>query len=208
MGIGLDIFGRRGGRPGLANVLLALAALFALAAFVRALWLPVYVSEGAGKRTVKAAKPGAERISEPRSAYSVIVEKDLFRPARQKYVPPPPKPAPKPFVPPPPPPKPPPRLTLIGTVLLDDGEAAIMDYPGGGQKSSYYRVGDEIEGFVVTEIRKDSVLLKRGDETLKVVMNQPPSSSLPPVPGTAPVPAGQRVPVITPLPVPPAPPAR
>ncbi|MBI5236989.1 MAG: hypothetical protein HY887_01010 [Deltaproteobacteria bacterium] len=199
MDIRLDTFTRyRGGKSRLLNALLAAAAVTAAVWLLKALWQPVYAQDDAGKKTVKAAKPDAGWASPSRSAYGVIVENDLFRPARQKYVAPP-KPVHKPFVAPPPPPKPPPKLTLMGTVLLDNGEAAIMDYQGGGQNSSYYRIGDNIEGFVIKEIRKDSVLLERDAESLKVVMQIPPSwLTVPAAPVVMPTPPRLRPPVITP----------
>lgn len=110
------------------------------------------------------------------SSLGVIVEKDLFRPSRQK--PRPPKPAPKPPPAPvvvlPPQKSPPPRLTLSGTILLDSGNEALMSLQTSPAVSGRYRVGDEIEGFVVTDILGESVVLKRDDEVLKVQMNSAP----------------------------------
>lgn len=104
----------------------------------------------------------------------VIVEKDLFRPSRQKPKPPKPapkKPAPAPVLVLPPPKSPPPRLTLSGTILLDSGNEALMSLQGAPAASGRYRVGDEIEGFVITAILGESVVLKRDEEVLKVYMN-------------------------------------
>lgn len=102
----------------------------------------------------------------------VIVEKDLFRPSRNKPRPPKaaPKPPPAPVVVLPPPKSPPPRLTLSGTILLDSGSEALMSLQS-QSGSGRYRVGDEIEGFVITDILGESVVLKREDEVLKVYMN-------------------------------------
>ncbi|MBI2400275.1 MAG: hypothetical protein HYV23_04350 [Deltaproteobacteria bacterium] len=103
----------------------------------------------------------------------VIVEKDLFRPSRNKPRPPKavPKPPPAPVVVLPPPKSPPPRLTLSGTILLDSGSEALMSLQSAPSGSGRYRVGDEIEGFVITDILGESVVLKRDDEVLKVYMN-------------------------------------
>lgn len=103
----------------------------------------------------------------------VIVEKDLFRPSRNKPRPPKaaPKPPPAPVVILPPPKSPPPRLTLSGTILLDSGSEALMSLQSAPSGSTRYRVGDEIEGFVITDILGESVVLKREDEVLKVYMN-------------------------------------
>lgn len=103
----------------------------------------------------------------------IIVEKDLFRPSRQKPRPPKPalkKPAPAPAVELPPPKSPPPRLTLSGTILLDSGNEALMSLQSAPAASGRYRVGDEIEGFVVTDILAESVVLRREEEVLKVYM--------------------------------------
>lgn len=109
------------------------------------------------------------KANQREGSLGVIVEKDLFRPSRNK--PRPPKAAPKSaqVVVLPPPKSPPPRLTLSGTILLDSGSEALMQSTLSG--SGRYRVGDEIEGFVITDILGESVVLKRDDEVLKVYMN-------------------------------------
>lgn len=151
-------------------VLSALALSFG--AWLLAIWLePLDLSASKEKKIAVEAKAD-KLLNIDLSGYSVIVEKDLFSPARQKYVIPRPKPVAPPPPPGPPPRRPPPRLTLIGTVLLDDREAAIMEY-GGSRKVSYYKVGDMIEEFAIKDVRKDSVILKRDDgEILKVTMSQ------------------------------------
>lgn len=155
----------------LLNVALG-AAIIVLGAWLFSIWMePLDLTAGEEKIVTVEADSDRPAPEDP-SSYSVIVEKDLFSPARQKYVLPKPKPAPVIPPPPPPPRRPPPRLTLIGTVLLDDGEAAIMNYGGDGQKAAYYRIGDIIEEFAVKDIRKDSVVLERDDgEVLKVTMS-------------------------------------
>lgn len=157
-----------------------LNAVFAASAVGLLIWLlliwiePLTPSIDGGK----AAPPpdnsaGTKAVKTP--SYSIIVEKDLFSPVRHKYSPPPPKPvvaAPPPPPPPPPARKAPPRLTLLGTVILDDGEAAIMEFAGSAQKGEYYRVGDMIEEFQVKEIRKETVVLERDDGVvLRVAMS-------------------------------------
>lgn len=102
----------------------------------------------------------------------VIVEKDLFRPTRQKPKPPrkaPPK-KPEPVAVVAPPKSPPPRLTLSGTILLDSGSVALMSLQSAQAGSGRYRLGDEIEGFRITDITSESVILKRDDEVLQVNM--------------------------------------
>lgn len=99
--------------------------------------------------------------------YEIIIEKDLFKKTRRKFIP---KPAPPVKVAATPPPvptprKPPPKLILLGTVLLENGNAAIIEYGG---KSAYYRVGESIEEFAIKEIESNHVLLERDGEPLKV----------------------------------------
>lgn len=199
MGIGLDILG---GKYRRLNGFIAVAIAIATVLFIRALWQPVYEEGNSSSTEVKTA-PRSAKVSEPQRAdYDVISSRDLFRPGRQMYVAPPkPQPAPAP-PPPPPPPKPVPRLALVGTVIRDDGQAAIMDYNG---KSSYYKVGDDIEGFVIKSIRKDTVVLQREGETLRIGggtagASTPNWLNMPNSPATKTTPAGQRPPVITPLP--------
>lgn len=113
-----------------------------------------------------AVKTGA-----PSGSLGVIVEKDLFRPSRQKPRPPKPRPAPpvQPALPPPPPPKsPPPALTLSGTIILESGGVALMAPQGSPGTSARYTTGDEIGGFRVTDIASESVTLVRDDEVLRV----------------------------------------
>lgn len=116
-------------------------------------------------------EPAFGKANHRDGSLGVIVEKDLFRPSRNK--PRPPKAAPKPPAPVvmPPPKSPPPRLTLSGTILLDSGSEALMSLQSSPSGSGRYRVGDEIGGFVVTDILGESVVLKRDDEVLKVYMN-------------------------------------
>lgn len=122
------------------------------------------------KRRLKAQvnEDGAAfRPAPSKVTYDVIVEEDIFRPERHKYVAPPKA---RPVAPPPPPPpprKPPPRLTLIGTVLLDDHEAAIMEVAGSGVKSTY-SVGSAIEDFIIKDIKRDAVILERDGEVLRI----------------------------------------
>lgn len=117
----------------------------------------------AGESAVKSVRKGDSKT------FGVIVEKDLFRPTRKK-------PGTGPGIytkndPPPHPKTPPPSITLTGTVLLDTGGVAMLSWQGVSSGSGAYRVGDHIEEFVVTEIRKDMVLLMRGDEVIAAKMS-------------------------------------
>lgn len=136
------------------------------------------------------AEASVKKANDRGGSLGVIVEKDLFRPSRQKPKPPKPKPKPKPPAEPvvvlPPPKSPPPRLTLSGTILLDSGNVALLSLQSAGGGSGSYRTGDEIEGFRITDIASESVTLMRDEEILRVFMNAGQG-------GTPAAPAVQRV---------------
>ena len=90
-------------------------------------------------------------------------ELPLFTPARHPPLPPPPPPPPPPKVVEkperkPPAPKKPPQLRLIGVMMTDDRNVAIMM----GKKRETHRiaVGDEIEGWEVVAVEPNSVELQ------------------------------------------------
>ncbi|MBW7956978.1 MAG: hypothetical protein H3C68_03715 [Deltaproteobacteria bacterium] len=100
----------------------------------------------------------------------VIVEKDLFRPSRKKPEPPKPGPNPKPGSLAPAK-RPAPEITLTGTVLLDTGGVAMLSWQGVSSGSGTYRVGDQIEDFVIVDITRDTVILRRGNDVLSARMS-------------------------------------
>lgn len=108
--------------------------------------------------------------------YSILDEKDPFGPLRVKVAAKP-KPVAPPVValppppPPPPPPKPVPKFVLVGTVLLGRDSTAIITYPGGARES--YRTGAVVEGFVIKQIKSDSVFLERDGQTIRVFITEP-----------------------------------
>ncbi len=64
-----------------------------------------------------------------------------------------------------------PNLVLLGTVLLDNGRAAMLSNVGRDSETNSYKTGDTIGGFMIKEITKNSVLLTRGLDQLSVTMN-------------------------------------
>lgn len=60
----------------------------------------------------------------------------------------------------PPPPPPPPLPTLVGTILVDHERRAILSDKG---KANIYTIGQEVAGGVITEIKEDRIIFKRGD---------------------------------------------
>lgn len=153
------------------NLLFTIAAI-ALTINLFLIWRSPVLPE-AGPADNLRRPEGAEMKKVSRQAdYRVIADKDIFRPERQKFIPvvkAKPKPAP------PPQRKAPPILKLVGTVLLDNNEAAIIDYAGGGQAPSRYNVGDAIEEFVIKKIRKDLVILERDDGMVLTVGSKAPA---------------------------------
>lgn len=153
------------------NIVLLVLVLAATAWFA-SVWIgrPGLPDAGAERSVIGEEVSATDGAEQPLS-YRVIADKDIFRQARQRYVPPakaqpdPPRQAQRQ------PPRPAPRLTLIGTVLLDEGEAAVIS--GAGQTASYYKVGDSIEGFVIKSIQKELVSMERGSELLDLRLNQP-----------------------------------
>ncbi len=100
--------------------------------------------------------------------FGVIVEKDLFRPSREKPIAERPGPKPGPARPPQ---RPAPEVTITGTVILDTGGVAMLSWHGDSSGSGAYRVGDRIEEFVIVDITRDTVVLKRGEEVLRASMS-------------------------------------
>ncbi|MBI2414094.1 MAG: hypothetical protein HYV24_12895 [Deltaproteobacteria bacterium] len=138
--------------------------------FIYSVWSkPLEFREARVKTAPRRVEGAMKAVS--RAEFDVIAEKDLFSPARKRYEAPKMAKAEPPPPPPPPPKPPPPRLKLAGTVLLNDGEAALIEFANSNQSPGYYRVGDAIEGFVVREIGKGGVSLERDGETLKVTMS-------------------------------------
>ncbi|MBI1911048.1 MAG: hypothetical protein HYS21_03520 [Deltaproteobacteria bacterium] len=159
------------GRVRILNIgLLSISGCLAL--WITAIWLmPMIEPNEPQKNAIKdyAAEKKEVKDTEPLS-YEIIVERNVFREARRKMSkpvsPPPVKVALLPPPEPPPPTKrPPPKLTLIGTVILEDSNAAIIEYGG---KPRYYQVGESIEEFVIQEIDMTQVFLKRGEEPLRI----------------------------------------
>lgn len=87
---------------------------------------------------------------------------------------------------------PPPKLTLIGTILVGNSKKAVLSSENFGKRNASYKMGDDIEGFVIKKIDSDKVLLEREDEILEITMKgssflksvQRPSLITPALPGT------------------------
>lgn len=159
------------------NLLLMIVSIV-LSAWIVILWASPMPGASAQEKASAPPEKEAEPARTEKASYDFITEKDLFRPERRRYT------APiiaKPRVketkvaavvaPPPPLKTPPPKLVLVGTALVDNGNAAILDY-NGPVKKGFYKVGDRIEDFTISDIKKDSIVLERGGEYVKYMMNQ------------------------------------
>jgi len=92
-----------------------------------------------------------------------------------------------------PPPMAVPLPTLVGTILVDHERRAILSDKG---KANIYTIGQDVAGGVITEIKEDRIIFKRGDTmhelTLKAAIESAaatPAKALSPVADHAGVPA-------------------
>jgi hypothetical protein len=115
----------------------------------------------------------------PLARYDLLVERNPFKQ-------PPPAPPGRPGAIAPPRPLP----ILSGTILVGDQWRAILSDKG---KAQIYAIGQEVAGGVITAIKEDRVVLKRGDESVEVPLKAaietgpglPAAASVPTAPGVA-----------------------
>jgi hypothetical protein len=130
-----------------------------LAAFFVFLFWSAVVS-GAAVTAEEQDQPAAA-LSNPVAAQSLdrlstMLDRPLFSPSRRPPAPPPPPVAQAP--PPPAPPPPPPNLVLFGVVM--DGESArAVVRAGADKKLVRAQIGDEIDGWKVSQIEGRKVVL-------------------------------------------------
>jgi hypothetical protein len=159
------------GHINVLNLLLALGVFF----FVHNMLLPllnarVAYTPATVKKADSAAPPVSEKNAEeaaavpPQADYGVIAQHNLFHPERkipiekkEEIV------------------QTKPEFTLYGTLVTGDISLAYMDdkkearnTPGRGKRQTALRMGDTLTGFVLKEIRPDSVLMIRGEEQMEV----------------------------------------
>jgi hypothetical protein len=147
------------GRPlRLLNIALALVAVLIGGALAKT-WVspiaPVSVDRPVAKPSQEPAAVEFSRPGRPPLAqFDPVLEKNPFK------QPPPPPPARAAAVPPPVP-----LPTLSGTILAGDDWRAIVSDKG---KSQIYAVGQEVAGGVITEIKEDRIVFKRGDNIAEI----------------------------------------
>lgn len=170
-------FAVTGPAHGVVNAALGVVMIFSIAWTVHVWTRPVL--DGPMEDAVSGARRSAvEAASVPeKKDYSILDSKDPFGPLRVKVaavkpktLAPPPVALPLP-PPPPPPPKPVPKFVLVGTVILGSNSKAVITYPGGARES--YKTGEAVEGFVIKQIKSDSVLLERDGQVIRVFITEP-----------------------------------
>jgi len=103
-----------------------------------------------------AAAPANPVAAQPLDQLSTILDRPLFSPSRRPPAPPPPPVAQAP--PPPAPPPPPPDLVLFGVVMDGEGARAVVR-AGADKKILRAQIGDDIEGWKVSQIEGRKVVL-------------------------------------------------
>jgi general secretion pathway protein N len=109
---------------------------------------------------VQGPPPASPLAAHPLDRLSATRERPLFSPGRR---PPAPPPAPIVAASPPPPPPPPPKLVLFGIVMDADEARAVVGGMGG--KPRRVRIGDDIEGWKVTQIEERQLVLSLDDRS-------------------------------------------
>jgi type II secretory pathway component PulC len=103
-----------------------------------------------------AATPANPVAGQALDKLSTTLDRPLFSPSRHPPAPPPPPVAQAP--PPPPPPQPPPNLVLFGVVMDGEGARAVVR-AGADRKLLRAQIGDDIEGWKVSQIEGRKVVL-------------------------------------------------
>lgn len=176
-----------GKRLRLLNLTLGLVAILIASALAKTWVTPLPSTSTSAPPNPSQDAPGLAftlAVRPPLGEFDVLVEKNPFKQ-------PPPRVVPPGQASPTPPPNPLP--VLKGTILVDDERRAVLSDKG---KSDIYRTGQEVAGGVVTEIKLDGIVFKRGEESVEIPLKAAIE--------TVPPGRGQ---VATPPPPPPPPPA-
>jgi hypothetical protein len=126
--------------------------------FVVLLWAALVAGAAA---TDEPQEQSAAALANPVAAQSLdrlssTLDRPLFSPSRRPPAPPPPPVAQAP--PPPAPPLPPPNLVLFGVVMDGEGARAVVR-SGAEKKLVRAQIGDEIDGWKVSQIEGRKVVL-------------------------------------------------
>ncbi len=132
-------------RPRAAFILLLFLSASAFSAAAR--------TEEQERSAAALANPVA---AQPLDQLSTILDRPLFSPSRRPPAPPPPPVVQAPA--PPAPPPPPPDLVLFGVVMDGEGARAVVR-AGADKKILRAQIGDDIEGWKVSQIEGRKVVL-------------------------------------------------
>ena len=132
------------------------------AAFLCVLFVPVLaagLTAAAAQQEQLPVAPDNPVAAQSLVQLSATLNRPLFSPSRHPPAPPPPPPPVVPVAaPPPPPPAPPPNLVLFGVVIDGEGARAVVR-TGAGGKLLRAQIGDDIEGWKVSQIEGRKVVL-------------------------------------------------
>src|SRR5262245_47118774 len=129
------------------------------AVFLVLLLWPVRTDAVAGEHERPSAALANPVAAQSLDQLSATLHRPLFSPSRKPPAPPPPPPPPVAQVTPPPAPPPPPTLVLFGVVM--DGKDARAVVRTGADKMLRAQIGDEIDGWKVSQIEGRKVVLSQ-----------------------------------------------
>lgn len=155
----------------LINVILALCLLFVGSSAYR-IWTreePLEAMEHSAESPVPTPKEiqTNDRRTLRKSAYSVIVERTLFRPDRAEFL----SETPEPIIEEKPPLVAGRRLNLYGVIFEGDDRKALIDNPSqksGQPRIKWVRVGQVLENWTVGAIEPESIVLKGGTSKFRI----------------------------------------
>jgi type II secretory pathway component PulC len=130
------------------------------AAFLVLLLWPAGTDAGAGEQERPSPALANPVAAQSLDKLSSTLSRPLFSPSRKPPAPPPPPPPPVVQATPPPAPPPPPNLVLFG-VVMDGEDARAVVRTGADKKMLRARIGDEIDGWKVSQIEGRKVVLSQ-----------------------------------------------
>jgi hypothetical protein len=130
------------------------------AVFLVLLLWPVGTGAVAGEQEPPSAALANPVAAQSLDKLSATLGRPLFSPSRNPPAPPPPPPPPVVQVIPPPGPPPPPNLVLFG-VVMDGKDARAVVRTGADKKMLRAQIGDEIDGWKVSQIEGRKVVLSQ-----------------------------------------------
>jgi hypothetical protein len=132
---------------------------------VLCLWPSIVCAADSAPPSAAIVNPLARQSLEQLSA---TLARPLFAASRRKAAPNPTSVAP-PREEPPDPPRPAPNVTLVGIISDPHGSQAVLR-SGGSAKDTKKRVGDDVDGWKVTDIGKQNLTLTLEDRTVSIVL--------------------------------------